>query len=33
MEWAGPAVSVAATDGDIAHYLEVLGELVDELTA
>jgi glutamate-1-semialdehyde 2,1-aminomutase len=33
MEWAGPAVSVAATDGDIAHYLEVLGELVGELTA
>lgn len=33
MEWAGPAVSVAATDGDIVHYLEVLGALVDELTA
>ena len=33
MEWAGPAVSVASTDGDISHYLEVLGELVDELAA
>lgn len=33
MEWAGPAVSVAAADGDIALYLEVLAALVDELTA
>jgi glutamate-1-semialdehyde 2,1-aminomutase len=33
MEWAGPAVSVAATDGDIAHYLEVLEALIAELVA
>jgi len=33
MEWAGPAVSVAAADGDIATYLEVLESLVAELTA
>jgi glutamate-1-semialdehyde aminotransferase len=33
MEWAGPAVSVAATDGDIAGYLEILDELVGELAA
>jgi glutamate-1-semialdehyde 2,1-aminomutase len=33
MEWAGPAVSVAATDGDIARYLEILDELVGELAA
>ena len=32
MEWAGPAVSVAATDGDIAAYLDVLDVLVAELT-
>jgi glutamate-1-semialdehyde aminotransferase len=33
MEWAGPAVSVAATDADVDHYLGVLGELAEELTA
>jgi glutamate-1-semialdehyde 2,1-aminomutase len=33
MEWAGPAVSVAATDADVDHYLSVLGELVTELVA
>jgi glutamate-1-semialdehyde aminotransferase len=33
MEWAGPAVSVAATDADVEHYLGVLGELVAELSA
>jgi glutamate-1-semialdehyde aminotransferase len=32
MEWAGPAVSVPATDADVEHYLGVLGELVAELT-
>ncbi len=33
MEWAGPAISVAATDGDVDRYLGALGELVAELTA
>jgi glutamate-1-semialdehyde 2,1-aminomutase len=33
MEWAGPAVSVPATEADLEHYLEVLGGLVRELTA
>ncbi len=33
MEWAGPAISVAATDADVDHYLGVLGELVAELSA
>jgi glutamate-1-semialdehyde aminotransferase len=32
MEWAGPAVSVAATDADVGLYLGVLGDLVAELT-
>jgi glutamate-1-semialdehyde 2,1-aminomutase len=31
MEWAGPAVSVAATDADVDRYLAVLTDLVDEL--
>ena len=31
MEWAGPAISVAATDVDVDHYVEMLGALVDEL--
>jgi glutamate-1-semialdehyde aminotransferase len=31
MEWAGPAISVAATDADVDHYVEMLGALVDEL--
>jgi glutamate-1-semialdehyde 2,1-aminomutase len=31
--WAGPAVSVAATLGDVYHYLGVLEEFVDELAA
>ena len=33
MEWAGPAVSVAATEADVDHYLDVLGRLVAELAA
>jgi glutamate-1-semialdehyde 2,1-aminomutase len=33
MEWAGPAVSIAASDGDIATYLEILGSFIGELTA
>jgi glutamate-1-semialdehyde 2,1-aminomutase len=33
MEWAGPAVSIAASDGDIATYLEILGSFVAELVA
>jgi glutamate-1-semialdehyde 2,1-aminomutase len=33
MEWAGPAFSVAATEADLEHYLDVLRELVRELTA
>ena len=33
MEWAGPAISVAASDADVNHYVETLGELVEELTA
>jgi glutamate-1-semialdehyde aminotransferase len=33
MEWAGPAVSVAATDADVEHYLTVLGGLTAELVA
>jgi glutamate-1-semialdehyde aminotransferase len=33
MEWAGPAVSVAATDADVDRYLDVLEGLVGELTA
>lgn len=32
MEWAGPAVSVPATDADVDTYLDVLGDLVAELT-
>jgi glutamate-1-semialdehyde aminotransferase len=33
MEWAGPAISVAATDADVDLYLGVLGQLVVELSA
>lgn len=33
MEWAGPAVSVPATDADVDLYLGVLAELVGSLTA
>jgi glutamate-1-semialdehyde aminotransferase len=33
MEWAGPAVSVAATDEDVDRYLGVLGDLVSVLSA
>jgi len=33
MEWAGPAISVAATDTDVDHYVETLGSLVEELVA
>jgi hypothetical protein len=33
MEWAGPAISVAATDADVDHYLETLGSLVDQVAA
>jgi glutamate-1-semialdehyde 2,1-aminomutase len=33
MEWAGPAFSVAATEADLEHYLDVLRELVRELAA
>jgi glutamate-1-semialdehyde aminotransferase len=33
MEWAGPAVSVPATDADVDRYLAVLDGLVRELTA
>jgi glutamate-1-semialdehyde aminotransferase len=32
MEWAGPAISVAATNEDVDRYLEVLGGLVAELS-
>jgi glutamate-1-semialdehyde 2,1-aminomutase len=32
MEWAGPAISVAATDADVDHYLGTLRSLVEELT-
>jgi glutamate-1-semialdehyde aminotransferase len=32
MEWAGPAISVPASDADVDHYLEVLASLVAELT-
>jgi hypothetical protein len=32
MEWAGPAVSVPAADADVDLYLEVLAELVAEVT-
>jgi glutamate-1-semialdehyde aminotransferase len=32
MEWAGPAVSIAATETDVDHYVATLGELVTELT-
>lgn len=32
MEWAGPAVSVPATDADVDRYLAVLDDLVDALT-
>jgi glutamate-1-semialdehyde 2,1-aminomutase len=31
MEWAGPAVSVPATDADLDGYLEILGDLLGEL--
>ena len=31
--WAGPAVSVAATRGDVDHYLAVLEDFVAELAA
>ncbi len=33
MEWAGPAMSVAATDEDLDHYLETLDLLARELVA
>jgi glutamate-1-semialdehyde 2,1-aminomutase len=33
MEWAGPAVSVAAVAEDMDTYLGVLSHLVEELTA
>lgn len=33
MEWAGPAISVAATEIDVDRYIGRLGELVQELTA
>ena len=33
MEWAGPAVSVPATEADVELYLDVLANLVDALTA
>jgi len=33
MEWAGPAISIAATDADVDHYVATLEELVTELTA
>lgn len=33
IEWAGPAISVAASDRDVDHYLETLGALVEELVA
>jgi glutamate-1-semialdehyde aminotransferase len=33
MEWAGPAMSVAATDADLDHYLETLDALARELMA
>jgi glutamate-1-semialdehyde aminotransferase len=33
MEWAGPAMSVAATATDVDHYLAVLRDLVTELAS
>jgi len=33
MEWAGPAVSVAATEADVDHYLQSLQAFVDEVVA
>jgi len=33
MEWAGPAISIAASDTDVDHYLQTLGALVEELVA
>jgi glutamate-1-semialdehyde aminotransferase len=33
IEWAGPAISVAAADADVDHYLETLSALVAELVA
>jgi glutamate-1-semialdehyde aminotransferase len=31
MEWAGPAISLAANDADVDHYLETLGALIEVL--
>jgi glutamate-1-semialdehyde aminotransferase len=33
MEWAGPAISVAATEADVDHYLAALDALASELVA
>jgi glutamate-1-semialdehyde aminotransferase len=33
MEWAGPAISVPATDADVERYLEILAKLLGALTA
>jgi hypothetical protein len=33
MEWAGPAMSVPATDADAERYLEILADMVGALTA
>ncbi len=33
MEWAGPAVSVGVNEADVDHYLDVLGQLVAEISA
>ena len=33
MEWAGPAISVAASDADVDHYAETLAALVSGLVA
>ena len=32
MEWAGPAISIAASDEHVEQYIETLGGLVRELT-
>ena len=33
MEWAGPAISVVATEADVDGYLATLGALVTDLVA
>ena len=33
MEWAGPTVSVPATETDVGHYVEAVSDLTEALTA